>query len=61
MRMGFKILKDAGNVPPAVELMQDIEALLHKLPLHPQSDFPTRLNPESPSSNRHSLRQLSWA
>ncbi len=25
--MGFKILKDAGFVPPEVELMRDIEAL----------------------------------
>jgi hypothetical protein len=27
LRMGFKILKDAGFVPPEVELMRDIEAL----------------------------------
>lgn len=27
VRMGFKILKDAGFVPPEVELMRDIEAL----------------------------------
>lgn len=26
-RMGFKILKDAGFLPPEVELMRDIEAL----------------------------------
>lgn len=27
LRMGLKILKDAGVVPPEVELMRDIEAL----------------------------------
>ncbi len=27
LRMGYKILKDAGVVPPEVELMRDIEAL----------------------------------
>lgn len=27
LRMGFKILKDAGFVPPEVELMREIEAL----------------------------------
>ena len=27
LRMGFKILKDAGVVPPEVELMREIEAL----------------------------------
>ncbi len=27
LRMGFKILKDAGVVPPEVELMRDIEVL----------------------------------
>jgi hypothetical protein len=27
LRMGMKILKDAGVVPPEVELMRDIEAL----------------------------------
>jgi hypothetical protein len=27
LRMGYKILKDAGVLPPEVELMRDIEAL----------------------------------
>jgi len=31
LRMGFKILKDAGFVPPEVELMQAIESLRQKL------------------------------
>ncbi len=31
LRMGFKILKDAGFVPPEVELMRDIEALNRKI------------------------------
>ena len=30
-RMGFKILKDAGVLPPEVELMQKIEALRQSL------------------------------
>jgi hypothetical protein len=31
LRMGFKILKDAGVVPPEVELMRQIEALRRSL------------------------------
>ena len=31
LRMGFKILKDAGVVPPEVELMQQIDALRRSL------------------------------
>ena len=31
LRMGFKILKDAGFVPPEVELMRDIEALTRSI------------------------------
>jgi hypothetical protein len=31
LRMGMKILKDAGVVPPEVELMRDIEALRRSL------------------------------
>ncbi len=31
LRMGFKILKDAGVVPPEVELMREIEALRQQL------------------------------
>ena len=31
LRMGYKILKDAGVVPPEVELMRDIEALRQSL------------------------------
>ncbi len=31
LRMGMKILKDAGGVPPEVELMRDIEALRRSL------------------------------
>jgi hypothetical protein len=37
LRMAFKALKDAGYVPPEVELMREIEALrldLDKLPEH---------------------------
>lgn len=35
LRMGFKILKDAGVVPPEVELMQQIEALRRSLETAP--------------------------
>jgi hypothetical protein len=31
LRMGFKILKDAGVVPPEVELMREIEAMRQSL------------------------------
>jgi len=31
LRMGYKILKDAGYVPPEVELMQDINRLAREL------------------------------
>ena len=31
LRMGYKILKDAGVVPPEVELMRNIEALRQSL------------------------------
>jgi hypothetical protein len=36
LRMGMKILKDAGVVPPEVELMQQIEAL--RLQLETEAD-----------------------
>ncbi len=35
LRMGFKVLKDAGYVPPEVELMQEIEALRRTLEAAP--------------------------
>lgn len=35
LRMGYKILKDAGVVPPEVELMQQIEALRQSLEAAP--------------------------
>jgi hypothetical protein len=38
LRMGMKILKDAGVVPPEVELMQRIEALRQSLESAPDSD-----------------------
>jgi hypothetical protein len=37
LRMGFKILKDAGYVPPEVELMQEIEALRRTLDEKPDA------------------------
>jgi hypothetical protein len=37
LRMGFKILKDAGYVPPEVELMQDIETLRRSLEAAPDA------------------------
>ena len=38
LRMGYKILKDAGFVPPEVELMKDIEALKMEVSAEPASD-----------------------
>jgi hypothetical protein len=35
LRMGFKILKDAGVVPPEVELMRQIEALQQSIDRDP--------------------------
>jgi hypothetical protein len=35
LRMGYKILKDGGYVPPEVELMQEIEALRGTLESNP--------------------------
>lgn len=37
LRMGFKILKDGGYVPPEVELMQEIETLRRKLEAEPDA------------------------
>lgn len=37
LRMGYKILKDAGYVPPEVELMQEIEALRRTLEAAPDA------------------------
>ena len=38
LRMGYKVLKDAGVVPPEVELMRDIETLRLSLADAPESD-----------------------
>ena len=38
LRMGYKVLKDAGVVPPEVELMRDIEMLRLSLADAPESD-----------------------
>jgi hypothetical protein len=37
LRIGFKILKDAGYVPPEVELMQEIETLRRNLEAAPDA------------------------
>jgi hypothetical protein len=37
LRMGFKLLKDGGYVPPEVELMQEIEALRRTLETNPNA------------------------
>ena len=42
LRMGFKMLKDAGVVPPEVELMRQIEALRRSLVDLPQADAAAR-------------------
>jgi hypothetical protein len=38
LRMGFKILKDAGVLPPEVQLMRDIDALRMSLQDAPDND-----------------------
>ena len=38
LRMGFKILKDAGVVPPEVELMRQIETQRQSLATVPEGD-----------------------
>ena len=38
LRMGYKVLKDAGVVPPEVELMREIEALRLALADAPESE-----------------------
>jgi hypothetical protein len=38
LRMGYKILKDAGYVPFEVELMRDIEALSRTMTESPEGD-----------------------
>lgn len=37
LRMGYKILKDGGYVPPEVEMMQEIEALRRRLHAEPDA------------------------
>ena len=37
LRMGFKLLKDGGYVPPQVELMQEIEVLRRSLEAAPDA------------------------
>ena len=38
LRMGYKILKDAGVLPPEVELMREIEALRSGLDAAPEGE-----------------------
>ena len=38
LRMGYRILKDAGYVPPEVELMRDIEVLSNEVAEMPEGD-----------------------
>ncbi len=38
LRMGYKVLKDGGYVPPEVELMQQIQALRSSLADQPDAD-----------------------
>lgn len=45
LRMGFKMLKDAGVVPAEVELMRDIEALRQKLALAEAGADPAPVQP----------------
>lgn len=54
LRMGFKILKDAGVVPPEVELMQQIEALRQSLEAAPD-DASARAGRQKLSEMRQQL------
>ena len=38
LRMGYKILKDAGYMPPEVEFMRDIEALNNEMKALPEGN-----------------------
>ena len=54
LRMGYKILKDAGYVPPEVELMQEIEALRRSLEAAPDA-ADTSVNQKRLSDMRQKL------
>ena len=54
LRMGYKILKDAGVVPPEVELMQQIEALHQSLASAPD-DAASRAGRQKLSEMRQQL------
>ncbi|HLL17444.1 MAG TPA: DUF1992 domain-containing protein [Rubrivivax sp.] len=54
LRMGYKILKDAGVVPPEVELMQRIEALRQSLDSEPD-DATARAGRQKLSEMRQQL------
>src|SRR5687767_6009697 len=54
LRMGFKILKDAGVVPPEVELMQRIEVLRQSLEAAPD-DAAARAGRQKLSEMRQQL------
>jgi len=41
LRMGYKILKDAGFVPPEIELMREIDALARALEKAPEGEDAT--------------------
>lgn len=54
LRMGFKLLKDGGYVPPEVELMQEIEALRRSLEAAPDA-ADTSVNQKRLSDMRQKL------
>ncbi len=57
LRMGYKMLKDAGVVPPEVELMQQIEALRLALDAAPEgSDAPAQRKQLAEMRQRLALR-----
>ena len=55
LRMGFKVLKDAGVLPPEVELMRQIEALRQSLAGLPEGADAARLGRQRLSALQQQL------
>ncbi len=58
LRMGYKILKDAGFVPPEVELMREIEALRLRLETLAEGDAAQALRQQIADKRQHLALRL---
>jgi len=58
LRMGYKILKDAGVVPPEVELMREIEALQVQLDATTEGDAANALRQRIADKRLHLALRL---